>query len=70
MIKLVKEQLLSPDFKTVKFILAEKQVAKERATTMDVFKVWFSHHNPEAGAYVLISSNPFITYQERSKRGS
>ncbi len=63
MIQLVADQLLSPQFKTVKFVMAEKKPGAERATTMDGFKIWFNQQ-PEAGLYAIISSNPFIEYQQ------
>lgn len=36
----------------------------KRATTMSVTKAWMDHHKPGAGAYLMISSGPFIPYQE------
>ena len=44
--------------------MAPKKEGKDRATTMDGMELWFREHNPSAGKYAIVSSNPFILYQQ------
>lgn len=62
MVRLVAEQSLAPAF-AVGYALAEKRPGSARATTADCMKVWFES-TPTAGVYAIVSSNPFIAYQE------
>ena len=64
MIKLVVNQSLSDKFKNIVFVMAPKKGDAIRATTMDGMKLWFNDHNPPGGHYALVSSNPFILYQQ------
>ena len=64
MIELVVKQSLSNKFKNIVFVMAPKKEGNARATTMDGMELWFSKHNPSAGKYAIVSSNPFILYQQ------
>ena len=64
MIALVANQSLSDQFQHVVFVMAPKKESAARATTMDGMKLWFTKHNPPSGHYALVSSNPFILYQQ------
>ena len=64
MIALVANQSLSDQFQHVIFVMAPKKESAARATTMDGMQLWFTKHNPPSGHYALVSSNPFILYQQ------
>ena len=64
MIRLVVNQSLSDKFENIVFIMSPKKEGKARATTMDGMELWFAQHNPPGGHYALVSSNPFVLYQQ------
>eukprot|EP00919_Chromeraceae_sp_WS-2016_P067572 GHVR01159669.1.p1 GENE.GHVR01159669.1~~GHVR01159669.1.p1 ORF type:complete len:311 (+),score=19.68 GHVR01159669.1:320-1252(+) len=64
MIRLVVKQSLSDKFQHINFVMAPKKEGAARATTMDGMKLWFNNYNPPAGHFAIVSSNPFILYQQ------